>query len=174
MYPFSGDGLEMPERRPPMFATPHYDHTQQGWFHWLLYAVAAGMLAATLTMPYHPVATYVLPSAALLMVVLSVTSRNLNVRDEGHCVLVQFGPLHVFKKRIDYKDIVEVRADRSTWIDGWGAHWNPRHGWIWNIWGFDCVRLTLANKRVFRIGTDEPQKLTEFLKKRTEEAGKKP
>ena len=74
-----------------MFGSSEYDHTQTGWFHWLLYAIGAGMLIATLLMPYNPVATYVLPAAALVMLVLSVTSRDLNVRDEGHCVLVQFG-----------------------------------------------------------------------------------
>jgi len=155
-----------------MFGPPEYDHTQTGRFEWLLYVMAAGMLLAVIVMPYHPVGTYALAGSALFMLLLSLTSRNLNVRDERHGVLIQFGPVHVFKKRIEYKDIVEVRADRSTWIDGWGVHWNPRHGWIWNIWGFDCVRLTLANGRVFRVGTDEPQKLTEFLKKRVEEAKK--
>ncbi len=153
-----------------MFGPPNYDHTQKGRLHWFLYPIVAGMLWATIAMGYHPVATYVLPASALLMVLLTLTSRDLNVRDEGHGVLVQFGPLHVFRKRFEYKDIVEVRADRSTWVDGWGAHWNPRRGWIWNVWGFDCVHLTFADKRVFRIGTDEPEKLSAFLKKSVEEA----
>jgi hypothetical protein len=48
---------------------------------------------------------------------------------------------------------------------GWGIHWNPWGGWVWNIWGFDCVVLQL-NRGMFRVGTDDPDGLVEFLRRR--------
>jgi hypothetical protein len=39
----------------------------------------------------------------------------------------------------------------------------PGRGWTYNLWGFDCVRLTFKNGRTVRVGTDDPIGLAAFL-----------
>lgn len=45
-----------------------------------------------------------------------------------------------------------------------------RGGWVWNLWGRDCVVVHLKNGGVLRIGTDDAENLARFLegKVRTE------
>ncbi len=37
-----------------------------------------------------------------------------------------------------------------------------RGGWVWNLWGRDCVVLQLR-KSILRVGTDDAENLTAFL-----------
>ncbi len=78
---------------------------------------------------------------------------------------VHSGPLPVFKTKIPYSSITAVKAARSSILDGWGIHWLPGRGVIYNVWGFDCVRITVGKKTV-RIGTDDVDGLTEYLRAR--------
>jgi hypothetical protein len=59
----------------------------------------------------------------------------------------------------------DVAAARSSWIDGWGIHYIPGRGMTYNLWGFDCVEIDM-NGRTVRVGTDDPEGLTDFLKGR--------
>ena len=52
---------------------------------------------------------------------------------------------------------------RSSWIDGWGIHWIPGRGYTYNLWGFSCAKLDVRGRTV-RIGSDDADKLVEFLK----------
>ena len=51
-------------------------------------------------------------------------------------------------------------------LDGWGIHMSPRGGWVWNIWGRDCVVIHLE-RGALRVGTDDAENLAAFLKQRT-------
>ena len=90
----------------------------------------------------------------------------LPVSDLADHLYVHFGPLALFRKRIAYSQITHVEPGRSSVIDGWGIHYVPGRGWTWNLWGFDCVVLTLGD-RTLRIGTDDVRGLTEFLQAKT-------
>ena len=72
----------------------------------------------------------------------------------------------MFGKRIPYGEITAVEADRTKFLDGWGVHWVPGRGWTYNIWGYDCVKLTLG-KRVIRVGSDDVGNLLGFLRTKT-------
>ena len=37
-----------------------------------------------------------------------------------------------------------------------------RGGWVWNIWGRDCV--VIRHSGILRVGTDDAHNLAEFLK----------
>ena len=141
-----------------------YHHTQNGPWWWLLIATGVGLLAADWFMPLMAL-QIVFAAAGVLVLVMAAAFRRLTVADEGWQLAVRFGPLPLFCKRIFYEDIQEVKIGRSTFIDGWGVHWNPVRGWIWNISGFDCVELRLRKGRL-RIGTDEPDRLAAFLRSR--------
>ncbi len=47
----------------------------------------------------------------------------------------QTSPLHLI--------LFAVSAARSNWLDGWGIHYFPGRGIIYNLWGFDCVRVQI-------------------------------
>jgi hypothetical protein len=79
---------------------------------------------------------------------------------------IKFG-YGIFKKRFKIKEIASVKIVRNKWYYGWGIRfwWKPRMI-IYNISGYDAVEIKLKNKRIYRIGTDEPKKLEQAIKKR--------
>lgn len=144
--------------------SPNYAHQQHAPLHFLLWALAAWMLAMAWGLRAEP-PPWVAPlliGVALLMVFFALSFRELRTWvDEDHLNLA-FGPLPLFRKRVPLASIRSAQAARSSWIDGWGIHWLPGRGEIWNLWGFDCVELDLDGRRL-RIGTDDPEGLAGIL-----------
>jgi hypothetical protein len=143
-----------------------YQHTQKGPWHLLLYAVAAAFLTVSWSVRHVPAPSITFSAMAALMFLFGTSFHHLTVADEGRRLVVRFGPLPLFRRRIWYDDIREVERGRTTFLDGWGIHLSLRGGWVWNIWGYDCVILRLK-RGTLRVGTDDPEGLTEFLKGRT-------
>ena len=108
-----------------------------------------------------------LTAAGGIMAMFSMAFRQLSVRDEGESLLVAFGPLSLFRRRVAYSEIERAEQTKSSWLDGWGIHMSPSGGWTWNLWGFDCVDVHLSGGRKLRIGTDDASGLAEFLQQRT-------
>lgn len=102
---------------------------------------------------------------AMLVVCIAQSVRTLTVADRGDHLAVIFGPLPLFRKRINYADITEVEAGKSSVVDGWGIHYVPFRGWTYNLWGFDCAIIHLGRK-VIRLGTDDVQNLVAFLQQK--------
>ena len=146
-----------------MFGPPAYEHTQQGWIHWLMYVIVIPLLSALYLKPNDPVLMILAPVLVFLFLGLAFTFRDLTVRDSSEELVIEFGPIHLFRKRVSYADVVAVETARSRLIDGWGIHYGVGKGWIWNIAGFDCVQLTMKDRGMLRIGTDDPQGLCGFL-----------
>ncbi|MCA9088089.1 MAG: hypothetical protein KDA90_05565 [Planctomycetaceae bacterium] len=138
-----------------------YETIQTSPFFWLLFALGAFpiFVATTIPMPGAPAA--ILLGCGLVTLTASVIFSRLTIRDEGDHLLVHFGPFPLWPLRIPYADIELVAKDRSTFVDGWGLHYT-RQGWLFNVWGFDCVRI-VTKQRSVRLGTSEPQQLLEFL-----------
>ena len=131
----------------------------------MLVAVGIGMfIGAWLTPP--SVVRITLLCGGGLMWLLALCFRQLTVRDEGEGLLICFGPLPLFRRRILYSNIETVERSRTTILDGWGIHPSPSGGVTWNLWGFDCVDVYFKKGRRLRIGTDDPQGLDSFLKQR--------
>ncbi len=140
-----------------------YDHTQGGRLQYLFWGI--GVLAACLGAFVHagePQAALVLWIVAPIMLGIPALFSSLQVKDEDDHLLVRFGPIPLIKRRIRYADMIAAEPAKSHFLDGWGIHYGPGRGWIWNLWGFDCVSVQFA-KREFRIGTDDPQGLATFL-----------
>ncbi|MCA8981642.1 MAG: hypothetical protein KDC14_16550, partial [Planctomycetes bacterium] len=135
---------------------------QVGRIHWLMFGAAGVCFVGALGGPQTADALLLL---AVVFTFVGACFRSLTVRDEGDRLALRYGPLPVFSKRIPFDSIRAVEATRSDLLDGWGVHWIPGRGWIWNLWGLDCVRLDLGT-RVLRIGTDDPQGLESFLRER--------
>lgn len=141
-----------------------YFHTQKGPWHLILGALAVVLFGASWFVP-DAVASAVLLAAGLAVLVLAPAFRELTVADEGDRLAVRFGPLPLFQKQIRYDDIRIVERGRTSLLDGWGVHWNPWSGWVWNIWGRDCIVLRLEHG-IVRIGTDDREGLAELLKRK--------
>ena len=126
----------------------------------LLAIAAADVLAASLLGG----ALFLLPCAALF-VFLSACFGWLQVRDEGEHLAIRYGPLPVFRRKLPYSGMLGVEPARSDWLDGGGVHYVPGRGWIYNLWGRDCVRIQLRGLPI-RVGTDDPEGLLAFLETR--------
>jgi hypothetical protein len=87
----------------------------------------------------------------------------LTVADEGDQLAIRFGPLPLFQKRIAYDSIESVEIGQTSLIDGWGIHMSLKGGWVWNIWGGDCVVIRHGGKTT-RVGTDDAEHLAGFLR----------
>lgn len=138
-----------------------YSHTQQGIIRPLLLFSALACSVAAWFGPTGKTAPGFF-SAAGVLVFLSYTFGSLTVRDEGERLAVRFGPIPLFCTFIPYEKITGVAKDRSTFLCGWGIHRTPK-GWLWNIGGFDCVRIEMGAKTTL-VGTDEPDLLVAFLR----------
>ena len=143
-----------------------YDHVQRsplGPAFALLAAVAAGLAALRSEVQ----GIFALALVAVVFALVAANFMHLRVRERDEHLDVRFGPLGWMGTKVEYADVREVRVARSTVLDGWGMHWSPRRGWIFNLWGLDCVEVELGKRRL-RIGTDDPRGLARHL---TERAG---
>lgn len=145
-----------------MKTTPCYAHTQKGVLQPILLALAAICLGIAFFMRDALPGMIIFMVAAIVCVVLSFAHSRLTVRDEGDHLAVRFGPIPLFKQSIPYAAITAVEKDRSHFLSGWGIH-PTRKGWLWNIGGFDCVRIEMGTANIL-LGTDDPDGLVAFLR----------
>lgn len=68
------------------------------------------------------------------------------------------------RKKVLLSEIASVETIQTTFKDGWGIHYT-RRGWLYNVSGRDAVAITLKDGKRFCLGTDEPEKLAEALKR---------
>ncbi len=101
-----------------------------------------------------------------VLTVIAFTFASLTISDTSGSLRVQFGPLPLVGTEIQYDEILEVEQEKSTYLDGWGL-WRAHGGWLWNVWGFDCIKI-VTDKKTVRIGTQNPKKLLKFLLLKTD------
>jgi len=95
----------------------------------------------------------------LLLVVFSTLT--VIVRDQ--VLDVFFGP-GLIRRRIPLRRIRDVREVQTPWYYGWGIRLTPS-GWLWNVSGMAGVEVQFDDGHRFRIGSDEPDKLVEVLRR---------
>ncbi|MEM1181417.1 MAG: hypothetical protein AAGM22_23945 [Acidobacteriota bacterium] len=137
-----------------------YRHTQFG----TVVAGALGLglalclgLSAAMGWPLSLLVPAVLTAAALFLfhsLTTVVTSKD---------VRIAFGP-GLISKTIPISDITNATPTRGNALWGWGIRYVPRLGWMWNVSGFDVVKLDLANGKSFGVGTSDPQGLTTSIR----------
>ena len=144
-----------------MMQTGSYSHTQKGIIMPIL-ATCAVICACVAAYHYNvsPLCVVFAASAATFAVFCPMFA-SLTVKDAGDHLIIAFGPVSLFKKSVPYSDITGVERDKSTFLSGWGIHWTSK-GWLWNIGGYDCVRIKLGDKG-FLIGTDDPEGLVKYI-----------
>ena len=143
--------------------TQVYRHTQIGWV--TLISLGVTMLLAGYV--GIPSANWIALSVSGILVICIVLFANLTVMVNGSCVAIAFG-VGVIRRRLRLEEIVSCTQVRNRWWYGWGIRKIPK-GWLFNVSGLDAVELTVRTGRVYRIGTDEPRKLTEFIQRKLRE-----
>lgn len=144
-----------------------YDHTQRAPLHWFLVVPGTAMLVTAWQAEQPDWSLWLLSTVGAIMIGLSLCFRRLRLHDDGDALGIVFGPVELFRNRLRYDQITGFRAARSALIDGWGIHRLPGRGWIWNLWGFDCVAFDLKDGTTLRLGTDDVPGLLAHLEART-------
>jgi len=90
--------------------------------------------------------------------------------ESGHRLAIRFDPLPLFRTGVRYEDIEGVEVGRTTVLDGWGIHRSLRGGWVWSVWGRECV-VVRHRRGVLRVGTDDAANLALFLQGKTPRGG---
>lgn len=143
-------------------STPHvvYQHRQTGWAMLLialLPAACVGLHFAFVAPAQRslPPALFIGLTIATAFTLLVFTSLSLTVT-RGY-LLVRFG-IGIVRKTIALDDIVETTVVRTHWYEGWGIR-RTRRGMLYNVAGFDAVRLRLRSGRAAMIGSDDAARL---------------
>src|SRR3989344_4352481 len=99
----------------------------------------------------------------ILFILASFTT--LTVSIDGNCLRVKFG-YGIFRKKFMLSEIVLAKQVKNHWYYGWGIRlWLWPKIWIYNVSGFDAVEINMKNGNVYRIGTDEPERLEVAIKR---------
>ncbi len=142
---------------------PTYHHRRQtAPLCLLLYAFAGLYFVLTWAMRGIPELAYIFIPIGLLMTLLAACFHYLQISDQGERLAIQFGPLPIFRRTVRYDIIERVEVSRTSLLDGWGIHLSLRGGWVWNLWGYDCVLLHLKGGKLW-LGTNDAPKLAAFL-----------
>jgi hypothetical protein len=97
-----------------------------------------------------------------LFVLASFSSLTVSVDEQG--VKIRFG-WGIFRKQFLLAQVATVKQVKNPWYYSWGIHyWLWLKMWIFNIAGLGAVEFTMKNGKVYRIGTNEPEKLEAAIK----------
>jgi len=142
-----------------------YSHTQKAPLCLIVYGLALACLVLAWIVRDTPGLYIAGGMGVLIALFLAPAFHHLTVQDQGECLAIGFGPIPLFRRTIRYADIEKVEVGQTTVLDGWGIHMSLRGGWVWNIWGRDCVVVHFKNG-VLRIGTDDAENLARFLEEK--------
>lgn len=97
----------------------------------------------------------------VLLVLASFTYLQVNIDDTYLKIKFGYG---LYQKKFLLNEIISATEVKNHWYYGWGIRlWLWPKMWIYNISGLDAIEIKLKNNKVYRIGTDEPNKLKEQL-----------
>ena len=101
---------------------------------------------------------------ALILFILA-SFITLSVAVDENYLRIKFG-YGIFRKKLSTSDIASVAQVKNHWYYGWGIRlWFWPRMWIFNVSGFDAVEIRMKNGKIYRIGTDEPEKLETAIKR---------
>jgi len=95
--------------------------------------------------------------ALILFILASFSTLTVSVNEQF--LKIRFG-WGISRKKFSLSDIVTIGKAKNHWYYGWGIRmWFWPKMWVFSVSGFDAIELTMKNGRIYRIGTDEPEKL---------------
>ncbi|MFH1145836.1 MAG: hypothetical protein V1707_02635 [bacterium] len=147
-----------------------YKHTQIGYLM-LIVLIAVLVLFAWMyiTASAEPPSYYsgtnfaITAIMALILFILASFTTLATSIDENY-LRIKFG-YGIFRKKFAASEIASVAQVKNHWYYGWGIRlWFWPRMWIFNVSGFDAVEIRMKNGTIYRIGTDEPEKLETAIK----------
>ena len=148
-----------------------YKHTQIGYlmivvFLFVLTLFAWVQITVRAELPSVDSGTNFAITAFMVLILFILASfLTFSVAINKDYVRVKFG-YGIFRKKFAVSDIAEVEQVKNHWYYGWGVRlWFWPYMWIFNVSGFDAVEIKMKNGKIYRIGTDEPEKLEATIKK---------
>jgi hypothetical protein len=142
-----------------------YSHMQKAPLCWIFYGLALVLFALALVVDPANTTVVVCHLVGGVVVALGAASfHHLAVFDHGDSLRIRFGPLPLLRRSVRYADIEKIEVGRTLLLEGWGVHYSiVRGGWVWNLWGRDCVVVHWKKGSILRIGTDDAKNLAQFL-----------
>ena len=107
--------------------------------------------------------------AVFSLIILSLFS-HLTVIGYTNYLQIKFG-IGLIRKKFYFKDIKNCSIQKNPWYYGWGIRKIPE-GWLYNVSGSWSVQLNVKNGKMYRIGTEEPKSLAQFIQSRSELFGR--
>lgn len=100
--------------------------------------------------------------ALTLLMLASFTTLSVSV--DANYIRIKFG-WGIFRKTFAAREIASVAQVKNHWYYGWGIRrWLWPRMWIFNVSGFDAIEMGMKNGTIYRIGTDEPDKLESAIR----------
>ncbi len=141
-----------------MKGTVIYKHSQGGGLVAIVLGAFAVWLGYLVYRSHQPG-----PLAPLTVLLLAaVLFWRLTVELDDEFIEVRFGP-GVIRKKWRLSEIESCGTVRNRWWHGCGIHWIGKKTWLFNISGLDAVELCMKDGKIFRIGTNEPRKLSDLI-----------
>ena len=135
-----------------------YNHTQIGYLLLIFYsAVILVLCSLYILTDFHPV--YLVGMIFMLFVL--ATFATMTVKVSHQMIKIYFG-VGVIHKGFLLRDIETYREVKNPWHYGWGIRFTPR-GWLFGVSGRYAIELQMKSGKIYRIGTDDPQGLTQAL-----------
>lgn len=147
-----------------------YKHTQVSWFMitiTLVVLVFFGWLQVTSRLEPASAdsgANFLVTAVMALVLFVLASFSSLTVSVDEQSVKIRFG-WGIFRKTFLLAQVATVKQVQNPWYYSWGIHyWLWPKMWVFNIAGLGAVELTMKNGKVYRIGTNEPEKLESAIK----------
>ena len=150
-----------------------YKHTQIGYLM-LVITLAVLVFFAWLQITaraeppsYYSGTNFAITAIMALILFILVSFSTLTVFIDEQFLKIRF-VWGIFRKNFPISEIAAVKKVKNHWYYGWGIRlWFWPRMWIFNVSGFDAIELTMKNGKIYRIGTDEPEKLEAAIKQVT-------
>lgn len=141
----------------------NYRHTQIGYLTIFTLVVTTLLFAGVLLRESFNSQIIIIMIIVLLILASFLTLRV--VIDEKY-LLIRFG-YGIFRKSFLLQEISSAKVVKNHWYYGWGIRiWFWPYMLIYNISGFNAVEIRMKDNKIYRIGTDEPQKLEDAISQR--------
>ncbi len=148
----------------------HYKHTQIGYLMIFITLVVLVFFAwLQITARAEPPSVdsgtnFAITAIMAFILIILASFSSLAVMIDEQSLKIRFG-WGIFRKKFSLTEIATVRKVKNHWYYGWGIRlWFWPKMWIYNVSGFDAVELAMKNGKIYRIGTDEPEKLEAVIK----------
>jgi hypothetical protein len=104
----------------------------------------------------------------VLLLVVIILFSSLEVSVERSVVRLRFGPGGLIRKSWPVESILHAVTTRTTVSQGWGIH---RRGGVtlYNVSGFDAVRLTFKDGSAALVGSDDAARLASTINRLVEQ-----